>query len=80
MIENYSMSWDASNPYKGSEEGMGAGIGSNKFTVIAFPRDTRPGFLNTFAVTDDQVVRVYNPGSTASPNLWDSVTSWDPIL
>ncbi len=77
MIENYSMSWTVSNPYQGTE-GLGAGIGNNKFTVIAFPRDTRAGFLNTFAVTDDQVVRVFNPTNTT--NNWDSVTTWDPIL
>ena len=74
MIENYSMSWTCTNP-----SGTGqAGIGNNKFTVIAFPRDTRPGFLNTFAVTEDQTVRVYNPTNTT--NTWGSVTSWDPIL
>jgi len=77
MIENYSMSWDASNPSTGTGP-LGAGIGNNKFTVIAFPRDTRPNFLNTFGVTDDQVVRVFNPSNTT--NSWTSVTSWDPIL
>jgi prepilin-type N-terminal cleavage/methylation domain-containing protein len=79
MIENYSMSWTCTNPSGGTGGlGSGQGIGNNKFTVIAFPRDTRPGFLNTFAVTEDQTVRVYNPTNTA--NKWDSVTSWDPIL
>jgi len=79
MIENYSMSWEASNPYQGTSGGVGGGgIANNKFTVIAYPRDTRPNFLNTFAVTDDQVVRVFNPGNTS--NHWDAVTSWDPIL
>ncbi len=79
MIENYSMSWEVSNPYQGTSGGVDqGGIGSNKFTVIAYPRDTRPGFLNTFAVADDQVVRVFNPGNTS--NRWESVTTWDPIL
>lgn len=76
MIENYSMSWEISNPSTGTGN-LGAGIGNNKFTIIAFPRDTRPGFLNTFAVTEDQVVRVFNP---SAGNVWTSVTTWDPIL
>lgn len=78
MIENYSMSWEISNPSTGTGS-LGAGIGNNKFTIVAYPRDTRPGFLNTFAVTEDQTVRVYNPDSPTG-NVFDSVTSWDPIL
>jgi prepilin-type N-terminal cleavage/methylation domain-containing protein len=74
MIENYSMSWAASNP---SVEMKEAGIGNNKFTVVAYPRDTRPGFLNTFAVSEDQTVRVFRPDHG---NKFESVTSWDPIL
>src|SRR3972149_8848758 len=61
MIENYSMSWEVENPYGGTGGPIGPGIGQNTFTVIAYPRDTRPGFLNTFAVTEDQAVRVFNP-------------------
>jgi len=82
MIENYSCSWDVTNPSGDlyGELGIGAGIGNNKFTIIAYPRDTRPGYLNTFAVTEDQTVRVYNPDSTVAPNDWGSVTSWDPIF
>jgi len=76
MIENYSMSWEATNPSSGTSS-LGAGIGNNKFTVVAFPRDTRPGFLLTFGVTEDQVVRVFNPDNG---NTFDSLTSWDPIL
>jgi len=79
MIENYSMSWEASNPASGTGTLTGSGIGNNRFTVIAFPRDTRPGFLNTFAVTDDQVVRVFNSGPN-SGNVYNSITTWDPIL
>ena len=77
MIENYSMSWTSTNP--GSTTSLtGMGIGSNTFTVIAWPRDTRTNFLNTFVITEDQVVRVYNPdnGNQAYP----AVKSWDPIL
>ena len=71
MIENYSMTWGVTKPTQDE------GIAANKFTVIAFPRDTRAGFLNTFAITEDQVVRVYTP---QNGNVFDSVTTWDPIL
>jgi len=78
MIENYSMSWEVSNPYYGTSNGAGdGGIASNQFTIIAYPRDSRQGFLNTFAITEDQVVRVYNPEES---NVFESVKSWDPIL
>jgi type IV pilus assembly protein PilA len=77
MIENYSMTWSATNPYLGTGNSTVRGIGNNTFTVIAFPRDTRAGFLNTFSVTDDQVVRVFNP---ESGNIFDAVYHWDPIL
>ena len=71
------MSWSSTNPYGGVDGGITGGIGNNTFTVIAFPRDTRARYLSTFAVTDDQVVRVYtdDPGV-----LFDSVTTWTPIL
>jgi prepilin-type N-terminal cleavage/methylation domain-containing protein len=77
MVENYSLSWTVTNLSDINGPGK-YGIGNNRFTVIAFPRDTRPGFLNTFAVSDDQVVRVYNREKPS--NIWASVTSWDPIL
>ena len=77
MIENYSMSWTVTNPYGGVNSSDQYGIASNTFTVIAYPRDTRPGYLSTFAVTEDQVVRVFNP---EEGDVFDAVTSWDPIL
>ena len=77
MIENYSMSWTVTNPYQGTEGRNLIGIANSKFTVIAYPRDTRPGYLNTFAVTEDQVVRVFNPNE--GDDL-DSIQTWDPIL
>ena len=81
MIENYSMAWTASNPSTGTG-GLGAGIGNNNFTVVAYPRDTRPGYLNTFGVTEDQVVRVYNPSNgNLFTDMYDpNVSTWDPIL
>ena len=77
MIENYSMSWESTNPSSGIGALTGQGIGNNKFTIIAYPRDTRPGYLNTFGVTEDQVVRVFIP---ENGNVFDSLTTWDPIL
>jgi prepilin-type N-terminal cleavage/methylation domain-containing protein len=80
MIENYSMSWTVSSPYTGTGGNISnGGIASNKFTVIAWPRDTRRGFLNTFAVTEEQVVRIFNDDPN-SGNVLGSVNTWDPIL
>ena len=86
MIENYSMWWSISQP-EGSIVGgsLGGGIGQNQFTIVAYPRDTRPGYLMTFGITEDQVVRVLNPESVAGGNTWNgfddpNVKSWDPIL
>ena len=85
MIENYSMSWTVTNPSTGVS-GLGAGIGNNKFTIVAYPRDSRAGFLLTFGIMEDQVVRVYNPDSASgTPNNFNGmfdpqVGTWDPIL
>ena len=53
------------------------------FTVVAFPRDNRPGYLSTFAIREDQVVREYDP-STPNVSAWGSADdfgakSWEPI-
>lgn len=77
MIENYSLSWEISSPYADLfGTATAGGIAANSFTVIAWPRDTRKGFLNTFAITEDQVVRVFNP----EKNDINMVRGWDPIL
>jgi len=48
------------------------------FTVIAIPRPERlTGQLSTFAITEDQVIRVYKPGPGVSFN---DPHTWDPIL
>jgi len=49
----------------------------NAFTIIAYPDPRFADWLNTFAVTEDQVVRVYNPDEG---NVFESVPLWDPIL
>ncbi len=76
MIDNYTMTWEVSNVSTVTTEEMAGGT-SSAFTIIAWPRDTRPGFLNTFGVTDDQIVRVYNP---TNENDLSKVKTWDPIL
>ncbi|MCK4719514.1 prepilin-type N-terminal cleavage/methylation domain-containing protein [bacterium] len=86
MIENYSMWWSISMPEESIYGGrLGGGIGQNQFTIVAYPRDTRPGYLMTFGITEDQVVRVFNPESVQRTNTWNgfddpNVNSWDPIL
>ena len=81
MVENYSLSWTTTSPY--GKDGLNTGtvrggIAANTFTVIAWPRDTRPGFLHTFAITEDQVVRVFDENT---PNVDPGkVHTWDPIL
>ena len=76
LIENYSMSWQVNKVSTVPTEESPAGIIST-FTIIAYPRDTRPGYLNTFAITDDQMTRVFTP---QNGNLFEDVKTWDPIL
>jgi hypothetical protein len=84
MIENYSMTWTVFN--LPSMDGESSGIqGIHTFTIVAYPRDTYPGYLATFGVTDDQVVRMYNPDSVLGLNEYiglddPRVNTWDPIL
>jgi hypothetical protein len=76
MIENYSMEWQVNNISTGNSDDLPSGD-MRSFVVIAWPRDKSPGYLNTFAITDDQVVRVYNPDNG---NNLEDIKSWDPIL
>ena len=80
MIENYSMTWSATSPYSDRNYSGLGGIANNTFTVIAFPRDTRAGFLNTFCVTEDQVVRVFIDPNDGGPAPFGSYYHWEPIL
>jgi len=75
MIENYSMTWVVHSISTAPTEDLPTGVIST-FTIIAWPRDTRPGFLSTFAITEDQTVRVYDPDRSDIKNP----RSWDPIL
>jgi hypothetical protein len=71
MIENYSIKWDVQTLSTAQGE-------INEFTIIAWPRDTRKGFLSTFGVTEDEIVRIYNPKNRKS--RLGNVKTWDPIL
>ncbi len=84
MIENYSMTWSVYNSPSIDSESSGI-QGIHTFTIVAYPRDTYPGYLQTFGIMQDQVVRMYNPDSVLGPNeyngLYDPrVPTWDPIL
>ena len=49
-----------------------------RYTIIAYPRPERShDRLSTFAITEDNVVRVYRPGSDVSPG---DPHTWDPVL
>jgi hypothetical protein len=74
MIEDYTMTWEVSNVSTAPTEMID--IADNSFTVIAWP-EYRTMLLRTFAITEDQVVRVYTP---ANDNELDDVKTWDPIL
>ena len=76
MVDTYTMTWVVDSVSTAPSEEFPAGVMST-FTIIAYPRDTRPGYLNTFAITDDQAVRVFSP---QNGNLMEDVKTWDPIL
>jgi len=76
IINEYSIAWMVNNISTVVSEKFPSGV-SSSYSVIAWPRDTRPGFLSTFAVADDQIVRVYNPDNGNSAN---DIATWDPIL
>ncbi len=52
--------------------------GAALYTIIAVPRPERSfGRLSTFAITEDNVIRVYKEGPGVSPN---DPHTWQPIL
>ena len=71
IIENYSVYTVAYNPSNLTGSGLGGtGSGDNTFTVVAFPRTTKPpGYLATFLIREDQTLRVYRP-ETPGVNEW----------
>ena len=76
-VELYRLDWENN----GSQPGFKGGT----FTVVAYPRDLRPGYLLTFGVSEDQIVRVYNPDNTdVGRNQYNGPTdpmvhTWDRI-
>lgn len=89
MMEGHTMTWEVSSSTAVStvekEEVFGFSdvierdeeddTVYDEFTIIAFPRDPRE--LSTFCITEDQVLRVYNPDNG---NDIDDVKTWDPIM
>jgi len=80
IIEGYSVWTAAFNPLRLAAEGDGYGC---TFTAVAFPRITRPpGYLSTFAIREDQVLRAFRPGYGI--NAWGAngdygTRTWEPV-
>jgi hypothetical protein len=76
MIENYSLFTSVPNPRSNSW--------SLTFTAVAFPRKTTPpGYILTFAIREDQILRAYNP-DIPDVNFWGKdddfgAITWEPI-
>jgi prepilin-type N-terminal cleavage/methylation domain-containing protein len=69
LIVDYSLQVTATDLSAGSP---------SRYTIIAVPRPERSyGRLSTFAITEDNVVRVYKPGPGVDP---DNPYTWQPIL
>lgn len=75
MIEGYTMTWEIDNFSTVPTEAYPNGR-QKTFIVIAWP-EYQTMLLRTFAITEDQVVRFYNPGND---NELGDVRTWDPIL
>ena len=75
LANGYRISWECPywdwdiDPYECGE------IGSNRFTIIAYPRYYPPN-LHTFAISEDQKIRIFNPDNRSRVN---SITSWDIV-
>jgi competence protein ComGC len=84
MIENYSMTW-AVYKYPDFYDEDSPSESIHTFTIVAYPRDLRPRYLLTFGITEDQIVRMYNPENSANGlnefNGLDDprVQTWDPV-
>jgi len=74
MIESYSMTWEVNHGPTGRIDEFGIPVRST-FTIIAWPQVADDRWLHTFAITDDQIVREYNPDE----NDLESVRKWNPI-
>jgi len=71
-FENYSMSWYVTRKRL---DDTGSVIGNNTYTVFAYPIDTWTGFLTTFGVREDGIVRMYYPAIVDDAS---DVSAWPP--
>jgi len=77
LIQYYSLSWDHAVPDIRPDFHFDGGVLGNHFTVIAFPDNRDSLNLYTFAITEDQVIRRYDP---SNGNQLDEVQTWDPVI
>ncbi|HEX9744177.1 MAG TPA: hypothetical protein VGB30_02015 [bacterium] len=67
LIEVYNLTWEVNNSAVQPE--------FNSYTIIAFPWVTNQGFLTTYGIKEDEVIRFYDP-----ENDLDDLNTWIPIL
>ena len=68
IVKNYSMWTDVANP---SIYGGASIYARSTFTCVAFPRPIGPpGYLTTFSIREDRILRMYVP-DVAGMNAWD---------
>jgi hypothetical protein len=78
LIPHYNLHWETWPPTETRSLPPNAPVNGvfNSFTVIAWPDDTWPGLLCTFAITEDQKIRVYTP---SEGDKLDAVHTWEPL-
>jgi len=76
MIDFYSMTWEIHSTSSTYMDDLLVPV-MNQFTIVAYPRNTEWRSLQTYGITEDQIVRFYNPKHKNDPN---NVKTWDPIL
>ena len=73
VFGNYSI---ALNVTRKRLDETGAVTGNNTYTVFAYPIDKRTGYLDTFGMREDGVVRVYYPANSDEAS---DVSAWPPV-
>jgi hypothetical protein len=81
LIEGYEVGWDFFN-YHDNPSVLVAFMRNTAFTIVAYPTNLSRPLLRTFGISEDQILRIYNPeNSNPFINRNDPhVQSWDPIL
>jgi type II secretory pathway pseudopilin PulG len=85
IIDEYTLWLSVDNPSlsAGKRSAIWGGL-FNTFTIVAFPRKTAPpGYMSTFAISEDLVLRVYRP-ETPGAKAWGEdddfgARTWEPI-